>query len=167
MKSKLGWKKSRNLSVNQVHSQLKSNCPHVRPLQGRGEVEVEVQQLVHAAAFLNLRALHVAEQLQEPLKRFLEQNKDWALVVVKWSTYSPPSIPTIRVQIPLKPTVFSVKFVLAKNEMKEKRGRDWPIFWKNKDFTLNYVKANLYWPRYNGHCDKLLSEIPVNSKLFD
>ena len=129
--------------MNQVHSQLKSNCPHVRPLQGRGEVEVEVQQLVHAAAFLNLRALHVAEQLQEPLKRFLEQNKDWALVVVKWSTYSPPSIPTIRVQIPLKPTVFSVKFVLAKNEMKEKKRPGLAHFLKKQRFHSKLRKGKL------------------------
>ena len=33
-----------------------------------------------------------------------------AVVVVKWSTYS-PSTSTIRVQIPLKPTISFVKFV--------------------------------------------------------
>ena len=40
-------------------------------------------------------------------------------MVVKWSA-SLPSIPTIRVQIPLKPTVMSVKFVFVKNENKQK-----------------------------------------------
>ena len=38
-----------------------------------------------------------------------------AVVVVKWSAYS-PSTPTIRVQNPLTPSVVSVKFVFEKNE---------------------------------------------------
>ena len=59
--------------MNQVHGQLKSNGPHVRPLQSRREVEVEVEQLVHAAALLDLGTLHVAQELQEPLERFLER----------------------------------------------------------------------------------------------
>ena len=42
-----------------------------------------------------------------------------AVVVVNWSAGS-PSIPTIRVQIPLTPAVFSVKIVLEKNENKQK-----------------------------------------------
>ena len=41
-----------------------------------------------------------------------------AVVVVNWSAGS-PSIPTIRVQIPLTPAVFSVKIVLEKNENKQ------------------------------------------------
>ena len=41
------------------------------------------------------------------------------MVVVKWSV-SLPSTPTIRIQIPLKTTVFSVKFVFEKNENKQK-----------------------------------------------
>ena len=40
-------------------------------------------------------------------------------VVVKWSTFSPSTL-TIRVRIPLKPTVFSVKFVFEKKENKQK-----------------------------------------------
>ena len=44
----------------------------------------------------------------------------WAVVVVKWSVCS-PSIPTIQVQIQLKPLFFSVKFVFEKNESKQKR----------------------------------------------
>ena len=35
--------------------------------------------------------------------------------------------PTIRVRIPLKPTVLAVKFVLQTNGNKLKRGRGWPI----------------------------------------
>ena len=50
-----------------------------------------------------------------------------SVVVVKWSACS-PSTSTIRVQILLTPTVFSVKFVFEKKENKEKRGRGWPIF---------------------------------------
>ena len=38
-----------------------------------------------------------------------------AVLVVKWSVCS-PSILTIRVQILLKPTVFSVKFAFEKNK---------------------------------------------------
>ena len=40
--------------------------------------------------------------------------------VVMWSAYF-PSTPTIRVRIPLKPTVFSVKCVFETNENKQKR----------------------------------------------
>ena len=43
----------------------------------------------------------------------------WDVVGVKWSACL-PSTPTIRVRIPLKPTVFSVKFVFEKNENKQK-----------------------------------------------
>ena len=43
----------------------------------------------------------------------------WAVVVVKWSACL-PSTPTIRVQIPLKSTVFTVKFVFEMNENKQK-----------------------------------------------
>ena len=43
-------------------------------------------------------------------------------VVDKWSACS-TSILTILVQIPLKPTVFFLKFVLEKTENKQKRGR--------------------------------------------
>ena len=44
-----------------------------------------------------------------------------AMVVVKWSMCS-PSIPMIRVQIPLMPTVFTVIILFEKNENKQKRG---------------------------------------------
>ena len=40
--------------------------------------------------------------------------------VAKWSECSPSTL-TIRVQIPLKTTVFPVNFVLDKNENKQKR----------------------------------------------
>ena len=43
----------------------------------------------------------------------------WYRAVVKWSACS-PSTPTIRVRIPLKHTVFSVKFVFEKSENKQK-----------------------------------------------
>ena len=49
-----------------------------------------------------------------------------AVVVVKWLAYS-PSTPTIRVRIPLTPTVFTVKFVCEKTENKTKIGRGRPI----------------------------------------
>ena len=42
----------------------------------------------------------------------------WAVVVVKWSSCI-PSIPMIRVRIPLKPTVFSVKIAFENNENKQ------------------------------------------------
>ena len=44
-----------------------------------------------------------------------------AVVVVKWSMCS-PSAPTIRVQIPLKPTVFFCNIVFEKNENKKEAG---------------------------------------------
>ena len=43
----------------------------------------------------------------------------WAVVVVKWSACLPSTL-TIRVWIPLMPTVFSVKFVFEKNKNKKK-----------------------------------------------
>ena len=43
-----------------------------------------------------------------------------AVVVVKWSVCS-PSTPTIQVQIPLKATVLSVKFVFVNNKINKKR----------------------------------------------
>ena len=48
------------------------------------------------------------------------------MVVVKWLA-SLPSTLTIRVQIPLKPTVFSTKFVFEKNENKQKEPRIEPL----------------------------------------
>ena len=39
-------------------------------------------------------------------------------VVVQWSAFS-PSTPTFRVRNPLTPTVYSLKFVFEKNEIKE------------------------------------------------
>ena len=43
----------------------------------------------------------------------------WVVVMVKWSAWLPYT-PTIRVRILLKPTVFSVKFVLEKSKNKLK-----------------------------------------------
>ena len=51
----------------------------------------------------------------------------WAVVVVKWSACS-PSTPTIRVWIPLKPTILSVKFVFEKNTNKQKEAAVDPFF---------------------------------------
>ena len=48
------------------------------------------------------------------------------MVVVKWSACS-PSTPTVRVRIPLKSTVFSVEFVLANNENKQKEAGVGPL----------------------------------------
>ena len=59
-------------SVDEVHCKLESDSPHVGALQGGREVEVEVQELVHASVLLDLSTFHVAEKFQEPLKRFLE-----------------------------------------------------------------------------------------------
>ena len=52
--------------------------------------------------------------------KFDNESSFWAVVVVKWSTCSPSSL-TIRVRIPLTPTVLSVKFVREKNENKTKK----------------------------------------------
>ena len=54
-----------------------------------------------------------------------------AVVVVKWSACS-SSTPMIRVRIPLKPTVVSVKCVFEKNEDKQNSKRDWHIFLKKE-----------------------------------
>ena len=43
-----------------------------------------------------------------------------AVVVVKWSACSPSTL-TIRVQIPLKPTVVSVKFGFENKKINKKR----------------------------------------------
>ena len=51
------------------------------------------------------------------------------VVVVKWSACS-PSYPTIWVQIPLKHTVFPLKFVLEKYENKQKESSVGPFFEK-------------------------------------
>ena len=52
--------------------------------------------------------------------------KSRAVVVVKWSACS-PSTPTIRVRIPQKPSVFSVKCVLEKNKNKQKESGVGPL----------------------------------------
>ena len=52
-----------------------------------------------------------------------------AVVVVKWSTFS-PFIPTILVRIPLESTVLSSK-LFEKNENKQKEAGDSPL--KNSD----------------------------------
>ena len=53
-----------------------------------------------------------------------EVKKDYkgAVVVVKWSACS-PSFPTIRVRIPLKPTVFSTKYVFEKMRKNRQLGQ--------------------------------------------
>ena len=55
--------------------------------------------------------------------------KIWAVVVVKWSTFS-PSTPSIRVRIPLKSTVLFCTSVFQKSENKQKEAVDGPIFFK-------------------------------------
>ena len=58
--------------------------------------------------------------------------------VVMWSAYF-PSTPTIRVRIPLKPTVFSVKCVFETNENKQKR----PVL-AQKEIYLYLLKKKFY-----------------------
>ena len=56
-------------------------------------------------------------------------DRSWAVVVVKWSACS-PSLPTIRVRIPLKPTIFSVKLCLKRTKINKKEageGTDGPL----------------------------------------
>ena len=53
----------------------------------------------------------------------------WDVAVVKWSACL-PSTPMIQVQILLKPTVFSVKFMFEKKEYKQKRGHVGPFYKK-------------------------------------
>ena len=68
----------------------------------------------------------------------------WAVVVVKWSAYL-PSIQTIRVRIPLTPTVFSVKFVFEKNKNEQKEAGVGP-FLKNlidTHLTVPYILTML------------------------
>ena len=48
--------------------------------------------------------------------------KEWAVVVVKWSAWS-PFAPTIQVRIPRAPTIFLQKFFVWKTRKKQKRGR--------------------------------------------
>ena len=49
----------------------------------------------------------------------------WAVVVVKWSACL-PSTSTIDVQIPLKLTIFSIKFVFEKSANKQKEAENGP-----------------------------------------
>ena len=58
--------------------------------------------------------------------------------VVMWSAYF-PSTPTIRVRIPLKPTVFSVKCVFETNENKQKRPVLAHFLKKKKTHTLEQL----------------------------
>ena len=51
------------------------------------------------------------------------------VVVVKWSACS-LSAPKIRVRMPLKPTVFSVKFMLEKTKINNKEAGVGPFFKK-------------------------------------
>ena len=60
--------------------------------------------------------------------RFSAKTTKWCtVVVVKWSACS-PSTRSIQVQIPLTLKAFFLKFVIEKNENKQKRGRGWSIF---------------------------------------
>ena len=63
------------------------------------------------------------------------QRKDEVLVVVKWSACL-PSNPLIRVRIPLKPTVFSVKFEFEKNKNIQKEARVGPLKMKGWGLSL-------------------------------
>ena len=65
------------------------------------------------------------------------------MVVVKWSACS-PSTPTILVRIPLKPTVFSVPFVLEKNENKEKEAHLKKLLKRSGTDTRVDV-INIFW----------------------
>ena len=57
------------------------------------------------------------------------------MVVVKWSACL-PSTPTIRVQILLKPTAISVKFVFEKNKNKLKEAGVGPFFKNNSNSII-------------------------------
>ena len=67
-----------------------------------------------------------------------------AMVVVKWSTCLPSTM-TNWVRIPIKPTVFSVKFVFEKNKNKLKEARLVNFFKKsNKIHFKNALKKRLH-----------------------
>ena len=59
------------------------------------------------------------------------------MVVVKWSV-GLPSLPTTQVWITPKPTVFSVKFVLQKNKIKQ-RAADWPSLKNSQHWQKQYT----------------------------
>ena len=70
-----------------------------------------------------------------------KQGKRWAIVVVKWSAYSPSTL-TIRVRIQLKPTVFSVKLCLIRTNINKKEagvGR-----FLNKDKQAGWSSCGLW-----------------------
>ena len=65
--------------MNEVHGQLESNGSHVCALEGRREVEVEVQELVHAAVLLDLQRIN-SSQLGDTLiteRRLSRQSLDF------------------------------------------------------------------------------------------
>ena len=64
-------------------------------------------------------------------------------MLFKWSTCSPYP-PTIRVRIPLKTSVYSVKFVLEKNENKQKEVMFGPF---EKHYTACIIRCYVL-PRY-------------------
>ena len=67
-----------------------------------------------------------------------------AMVVVKWSTCLPSTV-TNWVRIPIKPTVFSVKFVFEKNKNKLKEARLVNFFKKsNKIHFKNALTKRLH-----------------------
>ena len=62
--------------MQEIHGQLKTYGLHVRPFEGRGEVEVEVDELgvaidVIVAAVQGQLLLHLVEQTYEPFKALL------------------------------------------------------------------------------------------------
>ena len=60
----------------------------------------------------------------------------WAVVVVKWSARS-PSTPTIRVRIPLTPTVFLYKLCLKKMKINKKKAGVGPFLKKHGFMIFN------------------------------
>ena len=82
----------------------------------------------------------------------------WAVVVVKWSACS-PSTPTIRVWIPLMPTVFSVKFEFEGNENKQKR----PGLAHLKKFTQCQL---LSYSWHSGRLQNLRSNVRFRPSYF-
>ena len=62
-------------------------------------------------------------------KNYQYYNGHWDVVVVKWSACSPSTL-TIRVQIPLKHTVFSAQFVVKRTKINKKEAGVGPFLEK-------------------------------------
>ena len=69
--------------------------------------------------------------------------REWAVVVVKWSVFSPSTL-TIGVRIPLKPTVFSAILCLKKNKNKQKEAGVCPLFIKDEEIKC-WLLNDLFW----------------------